>query len=141
MAAFYRFVRSSPFARLGAMAGALLILSACGTLGGDASSQGRASGTGPDGIGGLIANMPDAVPGPDPQTLIGRPVAALEALTGTPALTRTEGNNEFRRYDLGLCRVYAVVTPAGGTVASLTTGPAVSGNPKPQFERCTARLP
>ena len=146
MAAFFvNSSRSTLFAPREAMVGVLVsafILSACGTLGsGDgAQGPGNVAGTG-DGIGGLIANMPNAVPGPDPKTLIGRPVAALEALTGTPALTRTEGDNEFRRYDLGLCRVYAVVTPAGGTVASLTSGPAVAGNPKPTVQQCTARLP
>ena len=59
---------------------------------------------------------PVPAPQPVPATslaadLIGQPPSALEALTGAPALTRTELAGEFRRYDLGACRVYAVIAP------------------------------
>ena len=52
---------------------------------------------------------PVPAPQPVPATslaadLIGQPPSALEALTGAPALTRTELAGEFRRYDLGACR-------------------------------------
>jgi hypothetical protein len=83
---------------------------------------------------------PVIVPGPSPDTFVGEPVAALEALLGEPALVRGEGLNEFRRYDVTEdCRAYAVVVPAGGTVESLTTGASVAGAPAPRFEDCTAR--
>ena len=83
---------------------------------------------------------PVRVPGPSPDTFIGRPVDALEALLGEPDLVRREGANEFRRYDVSdSCRAYAVVMPAGGNVASLTTGHAVQGVEAPAFEDCTAR--
>ncbi|MBB4659977.1 hypothetical protein [Parvularcula dongshanensis] len=78
--------------------------------------------------------------GPSADSFLGRPVADLEAVLGEPALTRSEGRSEFRRYDVGAdCRAYAVVTPPGGAVASLTTGPATRGEDAPAFEDCTAR--
>ncbi|RFB05177.1 hypothetical protein [Parvularcula marina] len=77
-----------------------------------------------------IANVPPA------EGFIGRPVAALEAETGAPALTRVEGSNEFRRYDLGACRLYAVIMPAGGNVSSLAVGPSIMGRVMPSFAEC-----
>ena len=82
--------------------------------------------------------VPVLTPGPSPTVFVGGPVGELEALTGPPALTRAEGQGEFRRYDLAEdCRAYAVVT--NGTVRSLQTGPAVQGGRAPRFEDCTAR--
>lgn len=68
--------------------------------------------------------------------LIGAPVDRLEKLTGPATLVRVEGENEFRRYDLGNCRAYAVIIPAGGNVVSIATGPAVAGNQAPSFDVC-----
>ena len=82
--------------------------------------------------------MPIVTPGPSPTVFVGGPLAELEALTGPPALTRAEGEGEFRRYDLTEgCRAYAVVT--NGTVQALETGPSVQGGVSPRFEDCTAR--
>ena len=84
------------------------------------------------------AAAPVVTPGPAPEVFVGGPVTDLEALTGPPALTRAEGEGEFRRYDLTEdCRAYAVVT--NGTVRTLETGPAVQGGVAPRFEDCTAR--
>ena len=46
------------------------------------------------------AVLPVLTPGPAPDIFVGGPVGHLEALTGPPALTRAEGQGEFRRYDL-----------------------------------------
>ena len=84
------------------------------------------------------ALVPVRVPGPPADGFLGGPVSDLEALTGPPALTRAEGQGEFRRYDLSEdCRAYAVVV--GGTVRTLETGPSVQGGALPRFEDCTAR--
>ena len=81
---------------------------------------------------------PVLTPGPAPETFVGGPLSDLEALTGAPALTRAEGQGEFRRYDLTEdCRAYAVAV--NGTVRSLETGPAIQGGTAPRFEDCTAR--
>lgn len=96
-----------------------------------------------DPIARLLLNLPtdSTLLGPTAESFIGQPIAKLEQVTGPAALTRREGKNEFRRYDLGPCRAYAVVSPAGGNVTSLTTGAAVAGYRAPAFERCTARQP
>ncbi|WOI53548.1 hypothetical protein [Parvularcula sp. LCG005] len=96
-----------------------------------------------DPIAALIGSVPanQKVAGPKADAFIGSPVAKLEGVTGAPALVRREGQNEFRRYDLGSCRAYAVVVPAGGTVVGLTTGPAATDMKTMAFEDCTARVP
>ena len=123
---------------------AAMALSGCGV-------SGRSDGTLPtapvlpngskDQIASILGSVPNAQMGPDPARLVGRTVAQLEQWTGAPSLVRKEGQNEFRRYDLGGCRVYAVVAPAGGRVTSIATGPAQAGQPQPAFQQCTARTP
>lgn len=118
----------------------VLLLAACASTGKTGQS------TGNDELGALIGRETDAqatvnlTPGPEASTFIGREVRALDQLLGAPSLIRQEGMNEFRRYDLETCRVYAVVTPAGGLVETLTTGPLVAGRNAPSFPRCTAGL-
>ncbi|MCQ8184074.1 hypothetical protein [Parvularcula maris] len=117
-------------------------LAACTTpTGGRDTGAGRA-----DPLGELIgreagtneeAPAPAAL-GPAAETFIGAPVGTLEAALGSPALTRREGANEFRRYDLEDCRVYAVVAPAGGNVQTVSAGPLVAGKAAPDFRVCTA---
>lgn len=68
--------------------------------------------------------------------LVGGPVGRLEELTGPAAMIRQEGDNEFRRYDMVGCRAYAIIIPAGGSVASIATGPAEAGQPTPSFDAC-----
>lgn len=112
-----------------------------------AACAGAPQGERGDPLGALIgreagggAALPAAAAGPEPSQYLGRSVAALETLLGQPALVRREGPNEFRRYDLADCRVYAVVAPAGGSVRTLSTGPLTSGEAAPGFSRCTSGL-
>lgn len=116
-----------------------VVLTAC------ASSNG--GGGGSDALGALIgretgqtAAAAQLRPGPPAENFIGRDVDRLEDVVGRPALVRREGLNEFRRYDLERCRIFAIVTPAGGMVQTLTTGPTTSGEVPPSFPSCTAGL-
>jgi hypothetical protein len=93
------------------------------------------------GLGRLEESERTAADGPPASAFIGKPVAALDRALGAPALVRKEGSNEWRRYDLGDCRAYAVVVPAGGNVTSLSTGPSVAGAPVPRFETCRPPAP
>ena len=119
------------------MSMALLLVAAC------ASKSPVADG---DDLGKLIDRetrpepLADLPPGPPASNFIGQPVSFLEGRIGEAALISNEGANEFRRYDLDYCRAYAVVSPAGGTVINLTTGPLVSGDAAPTFSGCTAGL-
>lgn len=74
--------------------------------------------------------------GPSEEVFLGQPVRKLEAAIGQAALIRKEGNTEFRRYDLGDCRAYAVIT-SKGTVKSITTGPARMGASPQPFSYCS----
>lgn len=117
------------------------MLAACATSSGD-------SARGSDALGQLIGRETGdeppvetrLKPGPDATVFIGRDVSLLERLVGAPALVRREGPNEFRRYDLKRCRIYAIVAPAGGDVASLRTGGLNAGGTAPSFSTCTAGL-
>lgn len=94
-----------------------------------------------DRLGDLIASLPAGAPaGPEADSFVGEPISALEDLLGAPALVRQEGAYEFRRYDLGECRAYAVVQRRPGTILKVSTGPAVAGNAAPAFPDCTAGL-
>lgn len=78
-----------------------------------------------------------AAPARRAEEFIGQDVAVLDSYLGDPGLVRREGRNEFRRYDLKGCRVFAVVAPAGGLVQTVATGPLVSGEAAPSFSACT----
>ncbi len=74
-----------------------------------------------------------------PADFIDKPANALDLILGPPALTRTEDQGQFRRYDTPTCRIYAVVfADAGGrpVVKSLSTGPIIAGNAAPDFAEC-----
>ena len=112
----------------------MAVLSACATEDGERDPLGAL-------IGREVARpRKKPEPGPDASDFVGQSVAELEKLLGEPGLTRREGANEFRRYDLGQCRAYAIVVPAGGVVTSLSTGPIVYGDEAPSFRACTAGL-
>lgn len=118
-----------------------LIISACATGSPDGTSRRG------DPLGSLIGretgqrrSASDFPPGPSPERFVGGEVLDLDRFLGEPALVRAEGNNEFRRYDLERCRVYAIVTPAGGNVQTISTGPLVSGEAAPSFSSCTSGL-
>lgn len=92
-----------------------------------------------DPIGDLIAGIPETPrAAASAKSFIGQPVSVFERTAGAPALIRPEGGNEFRRYDLAGCRLYAIVIPAGGEVASIAVGPAVVGSVMPSFGECLA---
>ena len=122
-------------------AGVALLLAACSTDGAPEEPKliESHSVTEIDPIREFLETLP---PDSDPRAQtaaaaqVGGPVGKLEELTGPAALVRQEGENEFRRYDLGACRAYAVIIPAGGSVASIATGPAEAGKPTPSFDTC-----
>ncbi|MEM1409922.1 MAG: hypothetical protein AAGG79_04150 [Pseudomonadota bacterium] len=123
-------------------AAVMLLLAACGSVPDEEAKIRRG-----DGLGRFIGKQADTEPGqtqrlsgPPASSFVGQSVAALDRALGKPALTRVEGTNEFRRYDLERCRVLAVVVPVGGKVTTLTTGAVVSGSAAPTFETCTANL-
>lgn len=70
---------------------------------------------------------------------IGQPADSLEALVGQPAFTRKEMAGEFRRYDLGPCRVYAVISEnASGrpVIGSLSISGTVPGEAAMTLQQC-----
>ena len=73
--------------------------------------------------------------------VLGANVSTLDALFGAPALTRREGEGEFRRYSLSSCELLVVLTP--GTdgverVVHLDAAARQSGQEKPTAENCLA---
>ncbi|MEM0928091.1 MAG: hypothetical protein AAGI89_02255 [Pseudomonadota bacterium] len=127
---FFRSPRVNGFALLLSMA----VLTACATDEGERDPLGALIGR------EMAKPRKKPRPGPDAAFFLGQPVDELERLVGEPGLTRQEGENEFRRYDLSQCRAYAIIVPAGGEVTSLTTGPVVYGDEAPSFRACTADL-
>jgi len=70
---------------------------------------------------------------------IGQPATSLEALVGQPAFTRKEMAGEFRRYDLGPCRVYAVISENGSgrpVIGSLSISGTVPGEASMTLQQC-----
>ncbi|MEM6913567.1 MAG: hypothetical protein AAF511_06280 [Pseudomonadota bacterium] len=130
MVSFFRSPRVNGFALVLSMA----VLSACSTDDGERDPLGALIGR------EMAKPRKKPAPGPDAAAFVGEPIEALETFLGAPGLTRQEGENEFRRYDLRQCRAYAIVVPAGGDVTSLTTGPVVQGDEAPSFRACTAGL-
>jgi hypothetical protein len=117
----------------------MLLVAACAT-----GPEG--AGRGGDPIGALIdretqetgpAPLP---PGPPAGNFLDQNISLLERRIGSPALVRREGVNEFRRYDLERCRIYAIVSPAGGNVQTLRSGPVVTGATPLPFRTCTSGL-
>lgn len=124
----------------------MLFLAACSTTPDPAANEGdsaQTQGTRDDRLGDFMRDLPQGprIVDADAEDFIGRPLAQFEGMAGPAALTRQEGENEFRRYDLGACRLYAVVSPAGGNVVSLAAGPAVSGQATPSFGECLGAAP
>ncbi|NHK28089.1 hypothetical protein FF098_009260 [Parvularcula flava] len=70
---------------------------------------------------------------------IGQPATSLEALVGQPAFTRKEMAGEFRRYDLGPCRVYAVISENGNgrpVIGSLSISGTMPGEASMTLQQC-----
>lgn len=123
-------------------AAVLFLLSACETTAPPIEEAIETETLGEDRLGEFMRELPPEperiAPGPSNESYIGQSVVALEGYLGAASFVRPEGNNEFRRYDLGSCRLYAVIIPAGGNVASLAVGPAVAGEAMPTLEECMA---
>lgn len=75
----------------------------------------------------------------EPHEFIGINPAVLEVQTGKPTLVRVEGENRFHRYDLGTCRLYAILTRSTDgsyQISALETGHAEKDLPDPTFLGC-----
>ncbi|GGD14562.1 hypothetical protein [Aquisalinus flavus] len=78
-------------------------------------------------------------PGISGASYIGQPAASLEALVGQPAFTRKEMAGEFRRYDLGPCRVYAVISESDSgrpVIGSLSISGTMPGAASMTLQQC-----
>lgn len=65
----------------------------------------------------------------------------IDALLGAPALTRREGDGEFRRYTLKQCGLIVVLYPddnGAQRVTHIDTAAQHSGSAKPALEECLA---
>ena len=103
------------------------------------------------GFSAACTNAPRLEASPTPQQnrapvfatadVIGANSGELDALFGAPALTRREGEGEFRRYSMSSCELLVVLTP--GTdgverVVHLDAAARQSGQEKPTVENCLA---
>lgn len=76
--------------------------------------------------------------------LAGKNARALDELLGPPALMRTEGEGEFRRYAFAACTLIVILYPdekGASLVQRLDAAARVSGEPKPDLDQCLARGP
>lgn len=67
--------------------------------------------------------------------------AEIDGKLGAPALTRTEGTGEFRRYMLARCALIVILYPddkGERRAATLHAGALVSGEEAPTVEDCLA---
>ncbi|MFN3958463.1 MAG: hypothetical protein ACK4NP_00960 [Parvularculaceae bacterium] len=67
--------------------------------------------------------------------------AEIDMRLGAPALTRTEGAGEFRRYTLARCALMIILYPddkGERRAASLAAGALVSGEEPPKLDECLA---
>ena len=77
----------------------------------------------------MLADITDASP------------ARLDEVFGPPALTRREGDGEFRRYALRNCMIIVILYPNDEDVTRVSHVDATAlqlGQPKPDLERCLA---
>jgi hypothetical protein len=73
--------------------------------------------------------------------ILGAAPATLDARLGAPALTRREGEGEFRRYSLSTCTLIVILYPddAGAVrAAHVDTAALTSDEEKPNLEACLA---
>ncbi len=73
--------------------------------------------------------------------ILGARPQTIDALLGAPALTRSEGAGEYRRYGLTSCTLIIILYPdeAGAPhVAYVDTAAQKSGAEKPDLEACLA---
>ncbi len=113
---------------ISAMLAALVLLTAC-------------SSTNPDTL--LSAAKPAAVSMPVFQLdeILGAAPAMLDNRLGAPALTRREGDGEFRRYSLSTCTLIVILYPDDAGVvraAHVDAAALTSDEEKPNLEACLA---
>ncbi len=73
--------------------------------------------------------------------LQGARASEIDALLGAPALTRREGNGEYRRYSLTTCTLILILYPdetGAGKVAHVDATAASSTGGKPDLDACLA---
>ncbi len=110
------------------MLAALLLVTACASTDHDAP---------------LSAARPAAPSAPVFQLndILGAVPAALDQQLGAPALTRREGDGEFRRYTLSTCTLIVILYPdeAGAVrAAHVDVAALTSEEEKPNLEACLA---
>ncbi len=75
------------------------------------------------------------------EDILGATSAEIDGLLGVPALTRREGDGEFRRYTLSQCELIVVLYPNDQGVrraAHIDTAAKHSGLEKPVLSDCLA---
>ena len=73
--------------------------------------------------------------------VLGRRANDVDAILGSPALIRREGNGEFRRYGLRDCALIVILYPDEQgvvRVAHVDAAALRSSAPKPDVQRCLA---
>lgn len=93
--------------------------------------------------GGALISAPETPPAPKygVSDVLGARAAAIDALLGSPALTRREGAGEFRRYALSGCSLIVILYPDENGEMRARYADAValrSGEVKPDLEACLA---
>ncbi|GJL94308.1 MAG: hypothetical protein DHS20C05_07130 [Hyphococcus sp.] len=90
---------------------------------------------------GLISDPTSSAPVFQQDDFLGASSGAVDALLGSPALTRKEGNGEYRRYALSSCSLIVILYPDETneiSVAHIEATALNSGEEKPDLETCLA---
>ncbi len=117
-------LRAIAFLMLGAL------MAGCATTGGAPASQTGAAAPG-------NASSPQYAL----SDIEGKTAAELDQLLGAPALARSEGSGEFRRYTLTQCALLVVLFPGEDGVkraAKVDAGALKSDEEKPELKQCLA---
>lgn len=83
----------------------------------------------------------NAAPAIESSDLMDADVGSLERLLGPPALTRREGEGEYRRYSLANCALIAILYPdelGELRVRYLDAAASRAGAPSPSLSACLA---
>lgn len=87
------------------------------------------------------APVEPSVPVYQVQDILNAKSSDIDALLGPPALTRREGEGEFRRYTLKQCELIVVLYPdddGARRATHIDTGAQHSGSAKPALAECLA---
>lgn len=127
----YRVNSSKRFCVKAAACGFLILASACAT-----------TGTTPEASAAKPAKAAKpAAPVYTLNDILGAEPAGVDAKLGAPALTRREGEGEYRRYPLKECTLIVILYPDDqGAVraAHVDTAALQSGEDKPDLDQCLA---